>query len=402
MINPVQRLRVRPAASAPDIRDTVDVRRSSRRPFDAIVSILLVGIIALPLAANLAGHDGADPEAENRELASMPRLNPSLRGIVDYAEGFGRWFEDHFGFRATLVRWYGDSRYFWLGVSPSPAVIKGRDGWLFYADDGGAEDATNESLLEAGELDAWRESLARTRDWLKRRRIAYLFTIAPDKHLIYPENLPSTLTRVHAISRADQVETICRDSRIPAADLRTPLAAAKQAEQIYFKTDTHWNDRGVFVAYRRIVDAIRIQAPLVPEAWNRNDFLPAEREIEGQDLARMMGLMRALREIDLTLVPTRARQARVVEPAGAPPTAEEGRLVTEIPGSTLPRAVVFRDSFASRLAPFLSEHFSRVVYLWQNDFDPDVVEKEHPDVVIQEIVSRHLYVFTPSPELVPQ
>jgi hypothetical protein len=91
-----------------------------------------------------------------------------------------------------------------------------------------------------------------------------------------------------------------------------------------------------------------------------------------------------------------------VEPAGAPPTAEEGRLVTEIPGSPLPRAVVFRDSFASRLVPFLSEHFSRAVYLWQNDFDPEIVEKEHPDVVIQEIVSRHLYVFTPSPELVPQ
>ena len=30
-----------------------------------------------------------------------------------------------------------------------------------------------------------------------------------------------------------------------------------------------------------------------------------------------------------------------------------------------------------------------------------VVDKEAPDVVIQEIVGRHLYNFTPSPELVP-
>jgi alginate O-acetyltransferase complex protein AlgJ len=77
------------------------------------------------------------------------------------------------------------------------------------------------------------------------------------------------------------------------------------------------------------------------------------------------------------------------------------RVVTEHPDKRLPRAVVFRDSFASALIPFLSEHFSRAVYLWQNDFDPDVIEQEHPDVVIQEIVSRHLYVFTPSPELIP-
>jgi len=35
------------------------------------------------------------------------------------------------------------------------------------------------------------------------------------------------------------------------------------------------------------------------------------------------------------------------------------------------------------------------------DFDAQVVEAEHPDIVIQEIVGRHLYGFVPSPELVP-
>jgi len=116
----------------------------------------------------------------------------------------------------------------------------------------------------------------------------------------------------------------------------------------------------------------------------------------------MMGLTRVLREVDLRLVPRRTRQARVIEPAGAKPTDEEGRLVTEIDDRALPRAVIFRDSFTSRLVPFLSEHFSRAVYLWQNDFDANVVAEEHPDVVIQEIVGRHLYNFIPSPELVPK
>jgi hypothetical protein len=40
------------------------------------------------------------------------------------------------------------------------------------------------------------------------------------------------------------------------------------------------------------------------------------------------------------------------------------------------------------------------VYLWQNDFLPDDVLRERPDVVVQEIVGRHLYNFVPSPELV--
>ena len=89
------------------------------------------------------------------------------------------------------------------------------------------------------------------------------------------------------------------------------------------------------------------------------------------------------------------------DPAGGYATGGTGRIVTEIPGSTLPRAVVFRDSFTSSLAPLISEHFSRVVYLWQNDFDAAVVESEHPDVVLHEIVGRHLHKIYPYPDLIP-
>ena len=116
----------------------------------------------------------------------------------------------------------------------------------------------------------------------------------------------------------------------------------------------------------------------------------------------MIGLKHVLHELDLRLVPLRQRRARVVDPPDTQPTAEVGRLVTEVSDPSLPRAVIFRDSFASKLVPFLSEHFSRAVYLWQNDFDANVVTEEHPDVVIQEIVGRHLSEFIASPELVPQ
>ena len=194
------------------------------------------------------------------------------------------------------------------------------------------------------------------------------------------------------MSRADQLFSALQDTGL-AVDARPALFNAKQQERIYQQTDTHWNDRGALVAYQQIINAVRVRVPSTPPAWTRSDFTPTERAVEGMDLAGMMGLTRVLREVDLALVPTRLRRARVVEPAGAKPTDEEGRLVTEIDDPSLPRAVIFRDSFVSRLVPFLSEHFSRAVYLWQNDFDAAEVQKEHPDVVIQEIVGRHLYNF---------
>lgn len=357
------------------------------RRFNAAVVAIFIAVITLPLAANLTGHDGADPGAENRQLATR-------------ADGLDKWFEDHFGFRAMLVRWYGLSRLELLHTSPTSRVARGRDGWFFYLEDDAAEDYAQATPLTPAALRNWREELTRAQTWLSGQHIAFVFTIAPDKHVIYPEEMPAALNRVGVISHIDQVFEALRHTGVAAVDVRPALVAAKSTERIFEKTDTHWNDRGALVAYQQIIEAVRAQAPGVPPAWTRDDFDPVEQTIEGLDLSHMMGLTRAMREVDLVLVPRRPRLARVVEPAGALASAEEGYLVTEIPGSSLPRAVIFRDSFGSKLAPFLSEHFSRAVYFWQNDFESSVVLKEHPDVVIQEIVGRHLYDFIPSPELI--
>jgi alginate O-acetyltransferase complex protein AlgJ len=379
--------------------DTQTRRESARG--NGLLVLIFIAAISLPLASNIAGADGADPGGENRELATFPQVDRSLTSIAAFPGGFSDWFEDHFGFRSTLVRWYGESRLYGLHVSPSAAVVKGDRGWFFYGDDKAIEDYANVEPLTDAALANWRSAVLRARDWLKARHIAYVFTIAPDKHVIYADEMPSTIVRVGELSRADQVFTAIQDLGI-AVDVRGVEFDARSRERTYQQTDTHWNDRGALVAYQQIIAAVRARVPATPPAWKREDFRAVDRVVEGLDLAGMMGLKRVLREVDLTLVPVRSRRARVVDPAGAAPTDELGRIVTEIDDPSLPRAVIFRDSFTSRLVPFLSEHFSRAVYLWQNDFDAQVVQQEHPDVVIQEIVGRHLYSFIPSPELVPE
>ena len=164
---------------------------ATRRRENLLVALLFVVLIALPLASNLTGHDGADAQAENRELAPMPSFDGIARARSRaFPTGLSSWFEDHFGFRARLIRWYGESRLFVLHVSPSPAVVDGRRGWLFYGDDGGMEDYANQSPLSREEVDVWRAALVRARDWLASRGVAYVFTIAPDKHVIYPDDVP--------------------------------------------------------------------------------------------------------------------------------------------------------------------------------------------------------------------
>jgi hypothetical protein len=371
-----------------------------RRLLDAMVVVAFTVMIGLPPIANALGADGADAEAENREPAPFPKIAFRRDAITGFLPGLDKWFSDHFAFRSDLVRWHGTTRYFWLGVSPNPGVAVGRRGWLFYADDGGLEDFTNEQPLTDDELKIWRDTVVRAKNWSSAHHIGYGFTIAPDKSTIYPELFPETARRVSRQSRADQIYTAISDTGA-GIDVRQPLFAAKADSRVFQKTDTHWNPRGAYVAYSTIIAALRLQVPSIPPPRPLSDFIEQRVQTDGMDLAGMIGLTHVLGEEDLRLTPRERRRYVVREPEGSAVDAGEARIVTEIPGSHLPRAVVFRDSFTSAMAPFLSDHFSRVVYLWRNDFSIEEVQQERPDVVLQEIVGRHLQWFVPSPELIP-
>jgi alginate O-acetyltransferase complex protein AlgJ len=356
--------------------------------WERVVIVAFVATIAVPGLATLAAIDRPTSRNENRELAAFPPVPTDLPSLRAFPDAFTRYFEDNFSFRAHLVKWQAAFRFQQLRVSPSPTVIAGRDGWLFYADDGAVEDFSDARPFTDAELEAWRLTLEHTRDWLADRGIRYVFVIAPDKHVVYPELMPATLHRLHDDSRIDQLVQFLRQrSSVTVLDLRPALHAARGGDRLYHRTDTHWNDVGAWVGYEQIIDSLGISGmrPLPRSAFDERRVVTP-----GMDLAGMIGLKDVLTEDDLVLVPRQPRAARVIEPAHADASLMYDRVVTEQANRALPRAVVFRDSFASALIPFLSEHFSRAVYLWQNNFDPATIETEHPDVVIQEWVGRHL------------
>jgi hypothetical protein len=71
--------------------------------------------------------------------------------------------------------------------------------------------------------------------------------------------------------------------------------------------------------------------------------------------------------------------------------AELRDVVTGTGDPDQPTAVVFRDSFATALIPFLSNHFERVVYQLNPDIDPRLIAREVPDVVIHQIWAGRVY-----------
>jgi alginate O-acetyltransferase complex protein AlgJ len=360
----------------------------------AVLVVLFLAALVTPAAVMLAGGDSGGAVVENRELARLPAGPRSWADLRRFPAAATRYFEDHFGLRASLVRWQALLRLQLLGVSASPDVIVGREGWLFYAGDGAAEDIVSAVPFTRDELEAWRITLEHTQDWMEARGIAYVFVLAPDKHEVYPELLPSAVRRVGAETRSDALMRYLRGaSTVPVLDLRGALGAAKGRERVYHRTDTHWNDRGAFAASQAL---LRMLAPrLTVPVRGRGAFAARAVVVPGFDLANMLGIADGVTEVDLRLVPRVPPRARIVEPARPDGRLMDARIVTEQDAPGRPRAVVFRDSFGSALIPFLSEEFSRAVYLWQYNVDPDVVLAERPDIVIQEWVGRRLTTMPP-------
>ena len=60
------------------------------------------------------------------------------------------------------------------------------------------------------------------------------------------------------------------------------------------------------------------------------------------------------------------------------------------------KALVFHDSFACSWYSFLGQHFREVVYIWHYEWDRPLIEREKPEVVIDEILERFFNLQDPN------
>jgi hypothetical protein len=368
-------------------------RGRAARALDALLAACFLAGLALPVADGVLGLEAAPALLENRALAAAPRAPTSRRRLEAFPRAFEAYWNDHFGFRRTLIRWANGAA---LALGASERVVVGRAGWLFLRDDGELAYYRAREPLAPAALARWQYALEHRRDWLAARGSRYLFAVAPNKSTVYAEFMPPGLRRPGAPSRLDQLLAQLRQggSTVAVLDLREPVLAAKAREPVFPRTDTHWNAPGAHAAAAAILARVGAWlpgvAPLPREAYAAR-LTPGP----GGDLAYLLGLADRLPEAALDLVPPRPLLARPVLREGGTDPAHWQRLVLETPDRTRPRALVLHDSFVVGLMPYLSEPFSRVVYSWGSDLDLALAERERPDVVIEVRVERHLMLRPP-------
>ncbi len=353
-------------------------RATALRLESPILTALFVVFLALPLLdLGLTLDPTPVPLQESSEL--LPAAPADLASLRSWPRSFEDYYRDHFGWRSWLIRRFHQLNFLLFRVSETQQVVVGREGWLFYGESA-AVYARHDRPFTPTDRRRWVRSLANRQRWLEDRGIHYLFFVAPNKHSVYPERLPKSLASVGLPSRYEELTDLLRDrTEATHLDLHGPLREAKKADQVYERLGTHWNSRGAYVVYGKIFETLAGWFPrLRPVPWEQltmADHGPG-------DLARMLALEDILGE----------RRPKPVGGVRYPrlQTRVGGLAVTEQDDPSLPRAVIFHDSFAVSLAPYLAEHFSHATWVWRARFDGPLVLEVRPDVVIEERVERHL------------
>lgn len=292
--------------------------------------------------------------------------------------------EESFYTRSRLIAWTSNLRLA-LGDRVFPKVIAGDNGWLVYTAENDIDDFQKIGLFSEEQLAQFQQNLDALSANYAERGIELIVVIAPNKNTIYPERVPGQIPVLGGESRLDQVTAYLRaHGNEQLVDLRPTLLAAKQERQIYYATDTHWNDYGAYIAYVALLE----EAGITPHP--ASDFEAVTRKPDLLDLSGNIGAT-LLPESKIQLAPRFDLRASYKN------LNLGGRklMFSYLPDDSLPDLVIFYDSFFFNVIPMLGEHFQHGLYvqnytgggLWNLSW----VDEQEPDVVIIEFAERYLH-----------
>lgn len=174
-------------------------------------------------------------------------------------------------------------------------------------------------------------------------------------------------------------------------DLFAPLQVAKDSEEdlLYHQLDSHWNAKGAFAAYLVLMQFMGLE--------------PVTEEVPDVPVQDFQGDLAAMYYPDRITLDRNFRH-ELFQPEFTPlrpiRTWEDIRIETRSSGKgdTL---LMYRDSFANALIPYLSSTFEEAVYMRGEAIDLRAVQQHSADLVLVEMAERNISRFLQKTPVMP-
>ncbi len=153
-----------------------------------------------------------------------------------------------------------------LRQHPEARVVEGRDGWMFLANElrhvaKGTDWVAPETPPDPPHADP-EPALLALQQQLTELGIELVLVPVPAKAVIYADKLPGKDAGVSATGSPSGLRVFMdrmREQGLSVVDLETRFAAARQTEQLYCQTDSHWSPYGSQLAAETVAAILRQQ-----------------------------------------------------------------------------------------------------------------------------------------------
>ena len=338
---------------------------------------------------------------ENRTLAPYVPLVSEGKLNFNYGKNFEAWFNDHFNQRKLFIDANSRLNLLLNRKLKSDTAMAGKDGWMFTKRWGSVEMFQNKVLYSDEELKKIKDNVEAIQAWSQRHGIKFYLFLVPDKERIYPEFYPDGFAKENDLARIEQVEGyLLKNSTVPVIYPANSLLKAKKDYPLFYKTGTHWNHRGAYVAYVDLFKRLQKDFPNL-YLMRETDFNIAPKVSADVDIASALGVdaYKVLPKKDLTYDEFEVKNpmAKVEHQFVNKDKRIETFMYNSARKSRPLKAVFYADSQFLRMNWYVAESFRQMLHIYVGygrDYDlPYMAEhilKLQPQMFVLETGERFL------------
>lgn len=339
-----------------------------------IYIVLVCAILLIPFLGMIFW--ATNETTENTVLAKWPSMLEDGKLNREYLSGMGEYFEDHFAFRQQMVTANAVLRGKVLKESATPKVVVGTDNWLYY--NGTLEDYQGKNVMDERQLYMTIHNLKLIQQYVESLGSGFIFTVAPNKNSLYNENMPYYYQKGSESNLVNLTERM-EEAGISYLDLYSLFQA--QEDVLYFKRDSHWNNKGAVLSYNALMDCIGKEH----ETYLNVPY--EEKAVHTGDLDEMLYPLAYEPETDY--IYDREWKYQYVNDV----TDNMDDWIETVSPGKAGTILMFRDSFGESLLPFVAEEIERGYFSRLVPYNLTQTEQYRPNCVVIEKVERNLIDF---------
>lgn len=354
--------------------------------------VLLGGFILVILFPLINNQINITRNINTEKTTNVKKPSFNLLKLEAWINNYDTYYKKNFSGRSYFFKIISNFKYNVLGASILPdKVISGKDGFLFLGNAKGKtiENSLNITPFSKQDLNNVKKRINHYADWLKERDIKFYVTIAPNKSSIYKDYLPFKARTSY--TRINQLIDL-KGFNCPLIYLDPRNNERSDSSLLYVKKNTHWNQLGALYGYNKLIDKMKLDFPHL-ENLSLNDYKLKNINSTREDLSLMLDLNIKDKKLILTQTKGKIKHTLLPKQLQKPPKSNKNyeiRYQNEVSGKKL-KVLVFGDSFLNHLKPYFNRHFYETIFIWHPKIDKAIIEKEKPDIVVFEVVERHLY-----------